>query len=180
MGPIRSSRGLKAPSTCCQYRYFRGIWCNRVPTQIAFSNSLCFPCYFPARPQIFPAPIYVSCDYYRHKTDLTDFNFFFLRQISKSLLPLESENLQLGKTKFPVFWENFQIPCVFPYRDFFWPFSVFPVQWVPHVSVTHMANAFLFPMYTTACDNKHYFIVAHNLTGFWRVESGGGGGGGSG
>ena len=31
MGPIRSSRGLKAPSTCCQSGYFRGIWCKRKP-----------------------------------------------------------------------------------------------------------------------------------------------------
>ena len=29
--------------------------CNgRVPTHIVFSNSLCFPCVFPVRPQIFP------------------------------------------------------------------------------------------------------------------------------
>ena len=44
----------------------------RVPTQIAFSNSLCFPCLFPVQHQIFPVPIYVICDYYMHKTDLAD------------------------------------------------------------------------------------------------------------
>ena len=43
----------------------------------------------------------------------------FLRQIFKYLLPLESKNLQLEQTKFPVFWPNFQIPSVFPDRDFF-------------------------------------------------------------
>ena len=24
-----------------------------------------------------------------------------------------------------MFWQNFQIPCVFPHRDSFWPFSLF-------------------------------------------------------
>ena len=44
----------------------------RVPTQIVFSNSLCFPCVFPVRPQIFPVPIYMICEYYIHRTDLAD------------------------------------------------------------------------------------------------------------
>ena len=42
----------------------------------------------------------------------------FLRQQLKCLLPLESGNLQLEQTKFPVFWQNFQIPCVSPDREF--------------------------------------------------------------
>ena len=72
-------------------------------------------------------PIYVICDYYIHQTDLVDvssFNFFFLiftANIEISF-PLESGNLQLGQTKFPVFWQHFQIPCVFPDRDFFYHF----------------------------------------------------------
>ena len=41
----------------------------RVPTQIAFSNSLYFPYLISVQPQIFPAPIYVICDYYIQKTD---------------------------------------------------------------------------------------------------------------
>ena len=48
----------------------------RVPTQIAFSNSLCFPCFFSIRLQIFPVPIYVICDYNIHKTDLADISSF--------------------------------------------------------------------------------------------------------
>ena len=44
----------------------------RVPTQIAFSNSLCFLCLFPVQPQMFPVPIYIICDYYIHKTDLAN------------------------------------------------------------------------------------------------------------
>ena len=80
-------------------------------------------------PCVFPVPIYVICDYYILKTDWADFArfrflFLFLRQILKYLLPLESGNLQLEQTKFPVFWQNFQIPYVFfghfPY------FSCFP------------------------------------------------------
>ena len=34
------------------------------------------------------------------------------------LLEKKSGNLQLEQTKFPVFWQNFQIPCVFHDRDF--------------------------------------------------------------
>ena len=48
----------------------------RVPTQIAFSNSLCFPCFVLVRRQIFPVPIYVICDYYIHKTDWADLSSF--------------------------------------------------------------------------------------------------------
>ena len=71
-----------------------------------------------------------------HKTDLADLSSLkhfwkFPWQTLKYLLPLKSGNLQLVQTKFPVFRENFQIPCVFPDsdRDFFGAiFPVFPVQ----------------------------------------------------
>ena len=50
---------------------------KRVPTQIAFSNSMCFPrFFFSVSLQISPVPIYVICDYYIHKTDLADFSSF--------------------------------------------------------------------------------------------------------
>ena len=70
------------------------------------------------------------CDFYIHKTDLaglSSFNKFLVifAAISKYLLPLELGNLLPEQTKFPVFWQNFQIPCVFPDRDYFWPFSLF-------------------------------------------------------
>ena len=48
----------------------------RVPTQIVFSNSLCFPCVFPVQSQIFPVPIYIICDYYIDETDLADLSNF--------------------------------------------------------------------------------------------------------
>ena len=70
-------------------------------------------------------PIYVLCDYYIYKTDFADLSSFKQnlensRQIPKFLLLLESGNLQVEQTKFPVIWPNFQIPCVFfPDRDFF-------------------------------------------------------------
>ena len=96
-----------------------------VPTQIVFSNSLCFSCLFPVQPQIFPVPIYMICNYNIHKTDVSSLK-------KNYLLPLESGNLQLEQTKFPVFWQNFQIPCVFLDREFsFTIFPVSPVQWVP-------------------------------------------------
>ena len=77
----------------------------RVPTQIIFSNSLCFP----VQQQISPVPIYIICDYYIHKTMLGElFRFWkkkwkFSRQISQYLLHSELGNLQLELTKFPVF-----------------------------------------------------------------------------
>ena len=56
--------------------------------------------------------IYVICDYYIHKTDLADLSSFkeilyifenFRGEITKYLLPLESGNLQLEQTNFPLF-----------------------------------------------------------------------------
>ena len=49
---------------------------GRVPTQIVFSNSLCFPCVFPIQSQIFPVLIYIICDYYIDETDLADLSNF--------------------------------------------------------------------------------------------------------
>ena len=47
--------------------------------------------------------IYAICDYYIYKTDLSSFKKKrFSRQILRYLLPLESGNLQLEQTKFPV------------------------------------------------------------------------------
>ena len=102
------------------------VVCSGYPLKLHFQ----FPCVFPVLPHIFPVPLYVICDYYIHKTDLADLSSFkqiweFSWQISKYLLPLESGNLQLEQTKFPVFWQNFQIPCVFPDREFFGPSSLF-------------------------------------------------------
>ena len=75
------------------------------PLKLYFQNH-CFPCFFPVRQQILPMPIYVICDFHMHKTDLPDSNIFgrFPWQISKYVLPLESGNLQLEQTKFPVFF----------------------------------------------------------------------------
>ena len=50
----------------------------RVPTQVAFSNSLCFLCSFPVRLQIFPVPIYEICDYM--------YNIYKLHVISNKIL----------------------------------------------------------------------------------------------
>ena len=65
----------------------------------------------------------------------------FSQQILKCILPLESGNLQLEQTKFPVFWQNFQIPYVFPDRDPPPPiFPVFPVQWVSCTGSTDLLD----------------------------------------
>ena len=103
---------------------------DRVPIQIVFSNSHCV---FHVRPQIFPVPIYIICEYYIHRMDLAGlFSFwkkrdFFLRQLSQYPLLLESEHLQLELTKF-CFHKISKFP-VFPDREFFW--TIFPVPWVP-------------------------------------------------
>ena len=62
-------------------------------------------------------------------TKLTRQKLKFSRQISKSLLPLESGNLQLGKTKFSVFslcfGKMFKFHVFYLTGNFFWPFSLF-------------------------------------------------------
>ena len=58
------------------------IYFHRVPTQIVFSNSLCFPCFFPVQQQTFPVPIYIISDHYIHKTDLADLSSFRKKMIS--------------------------------------------------------------------------------------------------
>ena len=47
-------------SYACMQRFFSFFDVRRVPTQIVFSNSLCFSCVFPVQPQIFPVPIYTK------------------------------------------------------------------------------------------------------------------------
>ena len=64
------------------------------PSGEVWAASLPLACVFPVQLQIFPAPIYVICDYYIHKTDLADLSKFqkkmkFWGQILKYLLPLE-------------------------------------------------------------------------------------------
>ena len=85
------------------------------------------PCVFPVWPQIFPVPIYMICDYYIY-AKLTSEIFKYSLQIPKYLLLLESGNLRVEQTKFPVFWPNFQIPCVFPDREYLRPFSLFSLR----------------------------------------------------
>ena len=61
-------------------------------------------CFFPFQPQIPPVPSECCvCNNYIHQTDLADVS--------------------------SVFWQNFQIPCDFPWHRFFW--AIFPVQWGP-------------------------------------------------
>ena len=55
--------GPSVPDVCTKYR---------VPSQIAFSNSLGFPCPIAN----FPCANYVICNYYIHKTDLADLSIF--------------------------------------------------------------------------------------------------------
>ena len=54
-----------------------------------------------------------------------------LHQILQYPVSLESGNLLLEQTKFPVFWQFFQIPCVFPDGIFMGHFPVFPCSGDP-------------------------------------------------
>ena len=47
---------------------------NRVyPLKLYFQ----IPCVFPVQPRIFPVPIYIICEYYKHRTDLADLSSFW-------------------------------------------------------------------------------------------------------
>ena len=94
------------------------------------------PCVFPVRPQIFQVPIYVICEYYIHRTDLADLSsqllgkkwiFFAVTFAISFTFRIKTFTTWDNKIPcvFPVFWQNFQISCVFPDRDFFLPFSLF-------------------------------------------------------
>ena len=72
------------------------------------------PCVFPVRPQIFPVPIYIMCEYYIHRTDLSSFWEKNEKKKSQYPLLLESEHLQLELTKFPVFSLCFDKISKFP------------------------------------------------------------------
>ena len=94
----------------------------RVPTQIAFSNSLWFriPCFFPVRWQIFPVPIYVINFVTITYTKLTLQTYLASKKQLTNIIPC-----------FPVFWQNFQIPCFLSQGIFLAIFPVSPVQWRP-------------------------------------------------
>ena len=66
--------------------------------QGTYSN--CMFSVFPVQPQIFPVPIYVTCDYYINKTDLADLSSFkrkgnFRGKYGNIFYLLESGDLQL-------------------------------------------------------------------------------------
>ena len=79
------------------------------------------PCVFPVKPQIFPVPISVTCDYYIHKTDLPDLSSFGKKmEISAANIAISFTFRIREFTTCPN-----KIPCVFPDRDLFWSFSLF-------------------------------------------------------
>ena len=83
----------------------------RVPTQIAFSNSLSFPCFFPCSNLCNVWLLYTQ-NWLGRYIQLLKRNRKFLRWISQYPLPFESGNFQLEQTKLPVFWQSFQILCI--------------------------------------------------------------------
>ena len=111
----------------CHWTIMDPALIDRVPTQSSFSNSLCFPCFFPVWLQIFA----VICDYYIHLTDLADISSFKkdLGIFAADIFTFRIREFTTWANKipcvFPVFWQNFQIPRVFPDREYFWPFSLF-------------------------------------------------------
>ena len=80
--------------------------CPGYPLKLYFQIPCVFPVFSLSKPQIFPVPIYIICEYYIHRTDLADLlekKWILLRRLSQYPLLLESEHLQLELTKFPVF-----------------------------------------------------------------------------
>ena len=80
----------------------------RVPTQIVFSNSLCFPCptaNFPCD-NLHNLWLLHTQNWLSRPIQLLEKKDFFLRQISQYPLLLESEYLQFEQAKFPVFGQN--------------------------------------------------------------------------
>ena len=108
---------------------------GRVPTQIVFSNSLCFSCVFPVQLQIFPVPVYIICDYYIHKTELAHLpSFWKKKEIFAANIAISftfrTRELQLEQTKFAVFslcFGKISKLSVFSLKGiFFGPFPCFP------------------------------------------------------
>ena len=63
------------------------------------------------------------CDNFISETD--NINFFAKKNIAISCI-VRIRNRLHEQIKFPMFWHNFQIPCVFHDREFFGPFFCFP------------------------------------------------------
>ena len=146
--------------------------------------------------------MYIICKYYIHRTDLADLSSFwekiwtFLRQLSQYPLLLESEHLQFELTKFPVFslcldkipcvfpvfWQNFQIPCVFPDRDFLWPFSLFSLcsgypavnAWIPIHNLSFLLRSHPHPHPRPAYKYKSPLALAANFNCDISIVGGGG------
>ena len=111
-------------NTCKTYMFRERIaFFSGYPLKLHFQ----IPCVFPAQPQIFRANVsdlwLLQIQNWLGRLKNV---FKFTLQVSKYLLLLESGNLESGKTKFPGFWQYFQIPCVFPDWLFL---AIFPVQW---------------------------------------------------
>ena len=79
-------------------------------------------------------PISEICSNFICKTDFGKCKDF-MANIAISCIS-ESGDLQLEQQQFPVFWQNLQIPCVFPDRDVFWPFSLFSLISGDPITVT--------------------------------------------
>ena len=119
---------------------------HRVPTQISFSNSLCFPCFFPVRPQIFPVPIYLICDYYIHKTDLAKFStlknklevFRNFRSKNLNICYLSNQGIyNLSKLNSLCFGKISKFPVFSLTRNFFGHFPCFPCAVGTLTTVSH-------------------------------------------
>ena len=91
-----------------------------VPTNLAKQNALHFRCVFPVKFSFFPV-------YFRNK---------IIRFVTSKIKHRRHATIFSTRTflistfylkifKFPVFWQNYQIPCVFLVWKHFSPFSLF-------------------------------------------------------
>ena len=105
-------------------------------------------CVFPVRPQIFPVPIYMICDYYIHKTNLADLSSFrkkwqFSRQLKNIFYLSNQGNYNLSKPN-SCFWGKFPNSLCFPWQGIF------------------LGN---FPSFSCAVDTLLYFKLGSTFLG---------------
>ena len=101
---------------CLSVPGLRRMECSRVPTQILFSNSYGFAVLSMSdRKFSLRQLISVICNYSIYKEDLTEISNF------KETMKIYNLSIQCSLC----FGKISKIPCVFIYRDSFWPFSLF-------------------------------------------------------
>ena len=103
----------------CHQTGFLGTCLNWVPTQILFTNSLCFPCIFTVQLEIYSVPI---SEYEKFTANIAIFCIFRIRKLTPC-----ANKILCVLAKFP--------NSLFSLIGNFWAiFPIFPVEW-PYLMV---------------------------------------------